>query len=489
MKHSHRHTPSIAAWFLSAALLLQACGGTGLVETPDMGAPRHPTTSALTDEAEASEDLLTQLQAVPGLTVEGEINSPIPGTRFFQLALEQPADHRRPSGERFQLRLWLLHRSVTAPMVLFSTGYGDFPFPVQVEPTALLGANQIAVGHRFFGSARPASNNWRQLDIWQGANDLHRLVQALKPLYPQRWLTTGISKGGMTSVYHRYFFPHDVDATVAYVAPSSHGVDDARYVRFLHQVGDEACRARLRDLQVDVLRRREQLLPVLEQWAVAQGVTFHHLGLDRTLEITTTELPFSFWQYSGDWRCTEIPLPGAPLEEVFAFLDDIVPFATSFSDFAIAYFEPYYYQAATELGTYRLPTRHLRGLLRYPGQNTPATFVRFPITEDFDEDLMPRVEHWVRHQGNRMLFIYGENDPWSAGAFDVRERNDSFRFYVPGGNHNTAAITTLPEAQRARALERLYSWMGVSLPSAERHTRMNEATLAPTPLLEGRFRM
>ncbi|WP_342380957.1 hypothetical protein NVS55_14895 [Myxococcus stipitatus] len=377
------------------------------MDSTEVGVPQSQTESPGTDEAASSEDILNRLRAIPGLTVVRETASPIPDTRFFELSFEEPADHRRPHGERFPLSLTLLHRSVTAPMVLHSTGYGGHSFPAQFEPAALLGANQLVVEHRFFATSRPASNNWRHLNIWQSANDLHRIIQALKPLYPERWLTEGASKGGMTSVYHRYFFPNDVDATVAYVAPNSYGVEDARYIHFLHQVGDEACRARIRALQQDALRRREELLPLLEQSATSTGDTFHRLGLDRSLEFAITELPFAFWQYSRAERCAEIPLPGAPAETVFNFIDSISPFVFGYSDSALSFYEPYYYQAATELGAYRLPTWHLRGLLRYPGQNTPATYVSFPITEDFDETLMFRVQHWLWHEGSRMLSLPG----------------------------------------------------------------------------------
>jgi hypothetical protein len=45
--------------------------------------------------------------------------------------------------------------------------------------------------------------------------------------------------------------------------------------------------------------------------------------------------------------------------------------------------------------------------------------------------------NWMRDHGERMLFIYGENDPWTAGAFSVWVRNDSYRFIVSGGTHGT----------------------------------------------------
>ena len=465
MKRSEGTGVFRAAWLLVAAVLLQACGDTTLAE-PVVPEPPARAVGAL-EAAADSEDILARLQSIPGLTVLGERPSPLPGTRFFRLQFEQPADHDRPLGERFQLRVNLLHRSVGAPMVLASGGYGLSNFPSQTEPTALLGANQLTLEHRFFGNSRPASNDWKLLNIRQAAGDYHRIVQAFKPLYSARWLTTGGSKGGMAAVYHRYFYPDDVDVTVPYVAPNCQGLDDVRYAHFIEQVGPADCRAKLEAFQQDVLRRREELLPFMEELAATSGTGFEVIGgLDRALEFAAVETSFYFWQYYGTAACAYIPAPGAPAAETFEILDAITSIASTYGDVDLDYYAAYYYQAATEQGWTRFSTGHLRGLLRYPGEDVPQSYLAFPVRERFDQDLMLRVEHWVRDHGERMLFIYGENDPWSANPFSVRERNDSYRFYVSQGNHNNSRISRLPEPERTRAMERLYSWMGLSAPAA-----------------------
>ncbi|NTX04519.1 S28 family serine protease [Myxococcus sp. CA040A] len=451
-------------WLLAMSVLLHACGDSSLAE-PD--APEPAEQASATQEATAQpEDILTQLQSIPGLTVVLEQPSPFPGTRFFVLSFEQPLDHERPFGERFQLRMTLLHRSVDAPMVLSTEGYIVASTPSQAEPTALLGANQLSVEHRFMGVSLPESRDLRMLTLSQAASDSHRAVQAFKPLYPARWLSTGGSKGGVAAVYHRYLYPDDVDATVPYVAPSSHGLRDGRYVHFLAQVGDEACRAKLEAFQVDVLRRREELLPFVEALATQFNTTFTVVGgADRALEFSAVETSFYFWQYgTASTACPRIPAPGAPAAQTFAFLNAVVGVAYTYSDRFIAPLEYAYYQAATQIGWSRFPARHLRGLLRYPGENTPDLYLSFPVTEPFDWGAMLRVEHWVRNHGERMLFIYGENDPYSAAAFSVRARNDSFRYFAPQGNHGSS-ISRLAEPERTLALERLFTWMGMSTPS------------------------
>lgn len=459
-----------------AMLGLQACGeGVPLEEGQAPRAESAPMVS-LAQAQDVDTDLLVALRSIPGLTVVREGPSRFPGTRFFVLSYDQPADHKHPEGQRFQQRLTLLHRSTQAPVVLASTGYGIGTNAGQTEPTALLQANQLLVEHRFFGPSTPSPANWEHLTLQQAAADHHRIVSAFKSLYDGKWVSTGASKGGMTSVYHRALYPNDVDATVAYVTPSSHGPQDPRYVQFLSRVGDAACRERLQDFQRDMLSRREELVPQVATSIAAQGLTYEHIGVDRGFEFMVLELPFSFWQYGDPETCPAIPAPGAPAEEVLAALEGIVGYFY-LSDGSLNYYAAYNFQAGTQLGSYRTDERHLRGLLKYPRQYTPASQVPFSIESyGFDHGAMPRIEAWVKSRGERILFVYGQLDPWSTNAFDVRERNDSYRFFVPGGNHGSF-IFRLPEAERAVALERLSAWAGLK-PAETGRVAMKASQLA-----------
>jgi hypothetical protein len=431
---------------------------------------------ALPTGLDADVDILAALRSIPGLTVVREGTTPIPGTRFFVLTYEQPADHQQPEGPRFRQRVTLLHRSTQAPMVLATTGYGIFTGPGQFEPTALLQANQMLVEHRFFGPSTPSPANWEHLTLEQAAADHHRLVTAFKPLYGAKWVSTGGSKGGMASLYHRALYPDDVDATLAYVAPSSQGPEDPRYIQFLSRVGDAACRARLQDLQSELLARREELVPRFALGVAAQGLTVDFMGADKAFEFSVLELPFSFWQYGNPATCSTLPGPGASADELLAALDGTVGFAY-LSDAAINYYAPYYFQAGTQLGNYITDERHLRGLLNHPGQYVAAAQVPFSLEPyGFDHGAIPRIKAWVKTKGERILLVYGEFDPWSTNPFEVQERNDSYRFFIPGGNHN-GSLFRLPAAERAAALERLSTWMGLR-PADSSRVAMKASSLA-----------
>ncbi|MBZ4336636.1 S28 family serine protease [Corallococcus sp. AS-1-12] len=454
--------PAVLACAL--ALGLQACGGSEF--PPESIAPSAPEVQAQSLTQDAAPDILAQLQAIPGLTVVQERPAPAPGVRFFVLTYDQPADHLHPNGTRFQQRMTLLFRSAEAPMVLASTGYGIGTSPGQTEPTFLLQGNQLLVEHRFFGPSIPQPANWKLLSIEQAAADHHRIVQAFKPLFPGKWISTGGSKGGMTSLYHRAFFPRDVDATVAYVAPNSYGTQDPRYVTFLSKLGTPECREGIKTFQREVLERREEVGPLFQATAAASyGSTYDFLGVDKALEFTTLEFAFAFWQYGDASLCDQIPAPGGPAQGLVDFMDWVVGLSYM-SDRDLNYYAPYDFQAATQLGSYASEESHLRGVQHYPRGYDPRALVPFDMRPyAFNPFAMPLVEGWVKAFGERILLVYGENDPWSTGAFSVSARNDSYRFFQPGGNHGSR-ITGLPEADRAVALERLRTWAGLPAESA-----------------------
>ncbi|WP_437674546.1 S28 family serine protease [Sorangium sp. So ce131] len=412
-------------------------------------------------DPQSADDILEQLQTVEGVTVE-EQDSEIPGYRYFVLEIDQPADHGDPDGARFRQRLVLHHRDAAAPTVLVTEGYMIWPeYQWLDEPAALLDGNQIRVEHRFFTPSRPEPADWSKLTIEQAAADLHRVVASLRPFYEGKWISTGASKSGMASVYHRRFYPADVDGTVAYVAPHSMGNPDARYLEFLAERGDPACQAALREFQREVLLRRPAMLARMEAEAADEGFSYDALGVERALETAVVDAVFAFWQYKDASLCDVVPTPASDDNEVWAFLDEVSQPAF-YADPSIPEFEPYYWQAAVQLGYPAIARDHIADLLVYPDADTAASFIvpgpgKTPV---FDPEAMPDISGWLAAEGERMMFLYGENDPYTAAAFDIGAARDAHRFVVPNGNHGSL-LADLPPPDRDVAFASLAAWAGV----------------------------
>jgi hypothetical protein len=434
---------------------LGGCFGEGNEPGAGLQADVPPVLAA---RADTVLDISAQLAGLDGITVE-ELPSGAPGYRFFQMWFRQPTDHADPQGPHFFQRVSLMHRSVEAPTVLDTSGYHLEPGPFRAELTRLLGANQVAVEHRFFGPSRPDPTNWHWLTIFQAANDHHRLVAALSAIYPGVWIGSGRSKGGMAAVYHRRFFPDDVVATVAYAAPHNLGPDDPRYPYFLRRVGSSACRQRVRDLQGEMLSRRWQLMPLVRAYVAEQGIHFRRLGLDTAFETAVCEAQFSFWQWHSS-QCGLLPGPGASPSELWQLLNRISPIAAG-SDEMLASMEAHYYQAATQLGYPRTDVAHIRQWLWHSGIRVVRAYMPGGESARFGDDAMADIGQWLRAEGVGMLFLYGANDPWTAGQFDLGSAADSYKFIVPGADHGVR-LTDLRGPDRAAVVEALERWTAVA---------------------------
>ncbi len=403
----------------------------------------------------AATDLAGKLRCIPGLTIKPS-SEPPRGYQRFDLDIEQPVDHHDPNGPKFKQRLILLHRSATAPLVLSTSGYSLSAGATELTTT--FATNQISIEHRFFTPSVPAGSiPWDDLTIAQSAADFHHVWEAFKWLYPAKWANTGASKGGETSVFHRRFYPCDVDATVAYVAPLVFGLDDQRFVSFVANVGGAAyasCRTKLVDLSKALLNRRAELVPKMD------ASKFTKLGRDVSFEHAVLDLIFAFWQYQPASRCNTLPAPTASADTLFAFMNDI-GLLDGADDSSYDYFLPYYYQAGLELGLPGTYDQPFTSLLRFPGTYTLEAYLPMGLRPVFRPEAMPDIQSWVSRNGQRLMFIYGELDPWTAGAYDLGNASDSFKFVAPLNNHGSS-ISELRAADQEKALSTLERWLGVT---------------------------
>ncbi|GIG42962.1 tripeptidyl aminopeptidase [Dactylosporangium siamense] len=416
--------------------------------------------------AAATTDIRDQLEAAPGVTVleEQPVAAPY---RFFVLSITQPVDHLRPSAGTFQQRFTVLHRGTDRPTVLHTTGYNVPAYAFRSEPTRLIDGNQLSVEQRFFTPSRPEPADWSKLTIWQAATDHHRIVAALKPIYSQKWISTGASKGGMTSIYHRRFYPNDVDGTVAYVAPQDvvNGEDSA-YDRFFTAVGTAQCRAALDAVQVEALRRRTELVARYQDWATANARTFSVIGsADKAFEFMVNGTTWAFWQYSLESDCVDVPPATASSDDIWAWLDLIYGLDSN-TDQGVSPYIPYYFQASYQLGYPDVSLPHLAGLQHYRGQDRAQSYIPREIVPRFQPLAMLDVDAWVKLLGRRLLFVYGQNDPWGAEPFRLGPgTKDSLTYTAAGWNHG-ANISRLTATEAATATAALQRWAGVPAPAA-----------------------
>ena len=450
-------------WLLSLTVLIGTVGTTGAATAAE---PATGASGATTAGTSATTDIKDRILAIPGMTLIEE--KPYAGYRYFVLEYTQPVDHRRPWAGTFKQRLSVLHKDSSRPTVFRTSGYGLSTTPSRAEPTRIIDGNQISMEYRFFTPSRPQPADWSKLDIWQAASDQHRIFKALKKIYPENWLSTGGSKGGMTATYYERFYPRDMDGVVAYVAPNDVvNNEDSAYDRFFENVGTKECRDRLNNMQREALVRREPLQKKFKEKSDADGATFNTIGsVDKAYEAVVLDFVWGFWQYYGQDVCDQIPDAATASDDTVYETIDAYSGWAAYTDQGLDYYTPYYYQAATQLGSPSIKQPHLAGLSRY-GYQPARNFVPSSIPMKFQPQAMRDVDNWVRRNANQMLFVYGGNDPWGAEPFHLgKGARDSYVYTAPGANHG-ANVAGLVDAERENATARILAWAGVSAPAVD----------------------
>ncbi len=395
------------------------------------------------------QDILGKLQALPGIAVS-EIEPHYGYPRAFQIDFTQPVDHQNANGQQFTQRLYLSHVDETMPMIFGPSGYGSSPEYVQ-ELAGIMQTNHISVVHRYFINAEPEPLDWQYLTVKQSADDHHRIVAMFKQIYSSVWISSGRSKGGETVLFHRRFYPDDIDATIAYVAPMVFGTADLRFVDFLGSLGSDECWNRIHQFQRSVLENRDSLVTKLLQWFPDNGYTFSG-DADMTLESAVRGYDWNFWQ-RHTYDCETIPSENASFDEMLTHLAAVVRMQNS-SDELAGYYKPYVYQAFTEIGYPARNYDHLQDLLLYELQTGAEAFLESDGIElIYKPEVIQDVTQWLKTQGNNIIYIYGGADPWTGGAVELTGQTNAVKIIQAGADHGVKIVD-------------LEQWLGIEIGQA-----------------------
>lgn len=371
----------------------------------------------------------------------------------------QPLDHRHPEKGSFRQRVIVSHVGFDRPTVIVTEGYGAayaLRSQYREELSKLLNANMIFVEYRYFLESTPEPKDWQYLTAENSADDLHAITTAFKNIYPGKWIATGISKGGQTTLLYRTFYPDDVDISVPYVAPLCYGVEDGRHEPFLHKVSTPENRKIIEDFQLEALKRKATLLPRFEKYCTEKNYSFR-APIEEIYDYSVLEYSFALWQWGTP--ISSIPATTASDDEVFSHLLAISEPGYFTADSPNASF---FVQAARELGYYGYDVQPFKQYLSI--QSSEGYLHRLMLPEElkdmpFDKTLSKKITKFLKKQDPKMIFIYGQNDPWTAaGVTWLKNKKNIHVFIQPNGSH-LARISTLPEAEKAKVMELINEWL------------------------------
>ena len=376
----------------------------------------------------------------------------------YVLYIEQPVSHEDPSLGTFRQRVFVMHAGLDRPTVLVTEGYGASYAAnpkYREELSKLFNTNIIFVEHRYFLESTPKPLDWKYLTAENSAYDLHNVTMIFKEIYKKKWIATGISKGGQTALIYRAFFPADVEITVPYVAPLCKGVEDGRHEPFIANfAGTPEQRAKILDFQKEILKRRASLQPKFDSLCTAKGYQFN-LPNEEIYDYTVLEFSFSFWQWGSN--SDAIPSVKASDNELFTYFIKMCSPDYFIKESSTSAF---FVQAGRELGYYGYDIKPFEGLLKI--KSAKGYLTKLFLTEEsrfkFDSKLYKKLSKFVETTDSKMIFIYGEFDPWSAVKVNEPKSNNVVVVIDPKGSHRSR-ISTLPEENRKMVLSLIERWL------------------------------
>jgi len=406
--------------------------------------------------SKAEDSVLHQLTQLELVSIE-KISTLSSFEVCFKIFIKQPIDHHDLSKGYFNQKFYLSHKGVEKPMVFFINGYISSSNRAN-EWSEHLDANQLYVEHRFFGQSKPDSISWTTLNLKNVTADLHRIKEVLGKVYTNSWLSTGISKGGLTAVAYKYYFPNDVKATVAHSTSLKPAACDTTFFNYIDSLNNvQGCGDRLLSFQRLLLRKKTEILPLLQSHlSTSHQRTYDKLGLDGVFETAVREIPFSVWQHASGCKNVQI------VDTAAITLFEALRYANHdwfLTDDVIDQLKGHHYQAQTELGYYCYPSRKLKDLLSESKHRMADVVHSNGEALVYSNQLMLAMRKWLMQEGNNIIYISGGNDPYTLYHVQPTSKTNSIGLILENKNHNQTQFSDLDHELQELVLATLKKWL------------------------------
>lgn len=393
----------------------------------------------------------------------------------YYIKYKQPIDHDNPALGTYEQQVVLTYVGSNAPTILHTQGYAlagehgknhnrldsiaapAFMYMLATGQNAdgsfKFSTNCVQVEYRYHGFSLPEGdeNSFKYLNAKQQSDDLHNIVTDLKQaLLKGKWLSTGVSKNGMTTYDYAYYYPGDVDVYVPFVAPLLFQNEDMR-------IGDYMINSAVKDY-----------LPQIK-------AAFQKLVSDQKVLDATAQYALKYFKEDRDY---DVPADSV-LHYTVGFAYDHLFSKQSYGD--IEAWSKFIPKEGDDPATYALffyldendkriygQQSGTRGPLRQRndpfGMQIPVdqgnigynyswvkegTLLTASDKKYFDDiekkskasdkvELSYKVKDFLKTTDCKMFFVYGENDPWTGAAIDDPTNENVKKMVIKGGTHNDA---------------------------------------------------
>jgi hypothetical protein len=410
----------------------------------------------LTLSLTAGESLEEKLKEIHSISFE---KTPTIGSfnACYKILIQQPIDHSDSSKGFFDQKIYLSHKDFNKQVLFFINGYLSPKNKIN-DWSKLLDANQIYVEHRYYGESKPTDVKWETLNLKNASADLHNIKLVLSKIYKNNWISTGTSKGGLTSLAYKYYYPDDVEVTIAHSAPVGMSLRDTTVFTFIDSLSkSRGCLEKMKSFQRQLLLKKDEIIPLLKIHLDKRHQRYNNLGLHRIYEVAVLEIPFSIWQ--NNKGCNAITINDTTSSGLFKSLRTAI-YDWFLSDNVFNEIGAYHYQALTELGYYDYPTSEFKTLLN-SDKNSPPSRILIPkrVKINYSKDLMSEIKKWLTDSGNNIIYMNGANDPYSFYRISPSNKTNAVSLIIKNGNHNQAKYRNLDAKQKIETMSYLNKWL------------------------------
>jgi pimeloyl-ACP methyl ester carboxylesterase len=389
-----------------------------------------------------AQSISEKLSAIPGLTFNKLGNRNF--SEYYEVFIEQLIDHDAVTSKKFRQRLILGFRSFDSLTVMDTDGYAiNYAMAAdhKHELAGLLNANLIHIEHRFFGNSIPDSIDYTYLTTAQAAADIHYIRTIFSDIFRNKWISTGISKGGQAALAHKIKYPSDVAFTLLYGTAVKKALIENKINEKLDELAGTECGKKLSLFQNNLLKNKAAVLSQLDLFILKNGILLGTPDKETALDYMILELPFSFWQSGAD--CKNIPLSSDKADMMFNYLSSVIS-PSFYSLKTLKRLQPSFYMSYHELGYYEYETKKFKKYLKQNNYSN-RNFAPSNMKIKFDPTYLNSLNDFLKTPAAaKILFVYGENDPWAA----MQETGRAGKIVVRNGSHKSR-IKEMSEEQKA----------------------------------------
>jgi len=436
------------------------------------------------DAAEGDPAVLQALQAIPNVTdVKCIRNVFARDQKAYYFNYQQDIDHQNPSLGKFKQQVVMTFVDKDSATVLHTAGYAlrdgnrlDSLFAPSIVYE--LNANCVHVEHRYHGWSLPEgyTNKFNYLNTQQQSDDLHAIVTALKGsnILNGKWLSTGVSKDGMTTAFYAYHYPGDVDGYIPFCAPFLTSLTDQRPgVYLINTPGYESILAKVKTAMRAYFQNEQLQAECVELYRKANPDTEDNdkdINIALKYRFLGNMYPKMSYISLDKWE-NWIPEPTSDAQTYYRFImaDENTKYPDE-NDKEVAArraminsswfrnaningsllrraaeakpqerFDAYYVQTCIDLGTYQLDFSWVEDLITDEERQNFYSYTQpseYGVVYD-NGQFMRTFLDGMRSNDCKVLFVYGSQDPWTGGGIsDTNLGPNMQKMIVEKGTHN-----------------------------------------------------